>query len=370
MANSNPAAITRDEVAKVLTEIRADGENATYRLVRERLGNRGSLSTIAKHMEALKGGISTPELYLGQFPNRLQALVLEMGEMMDALTSERIAHMSALLEDERRSLIQEKNTLKHERELAVAAVEAEQRTNAELRLRLATALQNFDGAIAELDELRPQMVKAELLNQQLSERVLDGTRRLERLQSQFDTYEEETKKQIQRNVNQHAEQVAALEKGLDVSRSNELSLTQELGAAQRQMDKLAAGEAAAADRATKAEKEQGKLQELIAELSIEQTNSKKREDEREVRLRNAVAEKEYAASKLTSLQAQLIEAQANIEKLRQSGAAESRSLIINLVDHSRRVFELASKTVKKVNPDMQELGIAQREIERLFRTTD
>lgn len=50
-------------------------------------------------------------------------------------------------------------------------------------------------------------------------------------------------------------------------------------------------------------------------------------------------------------------------------ATDNRSVIINLVDHSRRVFEIASLTKAKDSSEFKELAIAQREIERLFQKT-
>lgn len=366
MANNAPASITRADVAKVLAEMQEDGDFPTVRSVRERLGNRGSLATISKHLSALREGWGKPELYLGQFPSKLEALCLSMGEMMDALASERTAHMSALLEDERRDLARQKSTLMHERELAVAALEAEKRTSDELRARLESTTHQRDSAVTELDELRPRLAKADLLNEQLHERVTDGAARVQRLQEHIENYRDEVKKQRQIDADKHAATVSSLEQALNNTRASELRLTEKLGVYQRENDKITVAQRLAEERAESAERDRDKFQALVADLSIEQTNSKKREQEREQRLSLALSEKEVSAEKLSSLQEQLIAAQSNVEKLRQSGAAESRSLIINLIDHSRRVFALASKSVKKGDSEMHDLAIAQKEIERLF----
>lgn len=369
MPGSKKPPVSRTEVADAMRELREAGENITMRSVRERVG-RGSLSTISRHVEAVNSGNETPELHLEQFPNRLEALCREMAEMMDEMAIERVAHERALLEQESRSLAQQRSSLLHEREIAVTAYEAEQRVSAELRARLGEALNSLALAETELDELRPKLAKADMLNEQLTERALESSRRIDRLQLQITTYEDEVKKQRQIDADKHAGQVSALEQSLSNSRGNELRLTEQLGEANRKIDRLNAGLDSAESRATASEAEHLKLQQLVGELSVEQTNSRKREAEREQRLLSAVSDKEAAAGKISSLQDQLIEAQSNIEKLRQNGIAESRSLIINLVEHSRRVFELARKHSPKGDADVSEAATSQKELERLFCTAN
>ncbi len=368
MATSNKPPVSRTEVANAMRGMRENGEHITIRAVREKIG-RGSLTTVSRHVEAVNSGNESPEIHLEQFPNRLEALCREMGQMMDELAIERVAHERALLEEDRRTLAQQKSSLIHERELAVAAYETELRTTAELRLRLMEATENQNSSISELNELRPRLAKADLMNEQLSERVLEGNSKIDRLKQQITTYESEVKNQRQTEANRHAGQVGALETSLSNSRENELRLTEQLGDAKRQIVKLNAGQERAENRATLAEKELAKMQELVADLSIEQTKSVQREEERELRLRTAISDKEVAALKLTGLQEQLIQAQSNLEKLRVSGAAESRSVITGIVEHSRRVFELASRAANK-DPELKELGNSQRDIERLFGPAD
>lgn len=370
MAMDSSQTLKIEDTAKAREALLERGEKITVAAVRKQLGERGSNTTISEHLKKLSSGWGSPSLYLGQFPQRLNALCQDMAEMMEDLAIQRVAHMSALIEDERRDLALQKSALQHERELALTAFEAEQRTNAELRLRLAEATQNHSAAVAELNDLRPRVAKADLLNEQLSERMLEASRKIDKLQLHITNYEDEVKKQLQLDADLHAGQVAALEQGLTTSRTNELRLTENLGEAKRRIDSLTTGQSAAESRAALAERELSKSQALVVELSIEQTNNRKREEDREQRLSAALTDKEAAANKLIRLQEQLIEAQSSVEKLRLKGAAEHKSLISNLVDHSRRVFELASQTVTIGNSDLKELGFAQSEIERLFRNTD
>ena len=369
MAPSKKPPVSRTEVATAMLELRENGEATSIRAVRAKIG-RGSLTTISRHVEAVNAGNESPELHLEQFPNRLESLCREMAEMMDEMAIERVAHERALLEKESQNLVKQKNSLVHERELAVTAYEAEQRVSAELRARLAEALNNLGLAEAELDEVRPKLAKADMLNEQLSERALESSRRIDRFQLQITTYEDEVKKQRQIDADQHAGQVSALELSLTNSRANELRLTENLGEANRKIDRLTAGLDAAENRASAAEAERLKLQQLVGELSVEQTKSRKREEERELWFQSAARDKEAAADKISSLQGQLIEAQSNVEKLRQNGVAESRSLISSLVEHSRRVFELARKNASKGDVELTEAEFSQKELERLFSSAN
>lgn len=369
MAASKKPPVSRTEVADAMRRLREAGKPITVRSVRDEVG-RGSYTTISRHMESVNAGNESPELHMEQFPNRLEALCREMVQVIDELAIERLAHERGLVEQERRSLAEQRSVLLHEKEIAVGAYEAEQRANAELHQRLAEATNNLGAAVKELDELRPRVAKADLLNEQLTVRLHEGNDKAKQLQHHIDHSDAQFTKQRQRDADKHASKVGALEVDLSNLRSSELRLTEQLGNANREIDKLTTGRETAIQRAEVAEAKEAKLQTLVGELSIEHTDSKKREAEREGRLNTAMSERDTAASKLTTLQAQLIEAQSNIERLRQAGAAESRSVIVNLVEHSRRVYELASSSAKKGNPELQELGIAQREIERLFRFTE
>lgn len=369
MPASKKPPVSRTEVADAMRELREAGENITMRSVRERVG-RGSLTTISRHVEAVNAGNESPELHLEQFPNRLESLCREMVEVIDELAIERVAHEKGLLEQERRALAEQRNALQHEKDMAVVALEAESKSNDDLRLRLAEAMQTNEGMARELNELRPRAAKAELLNEQQTVRLHEGNEKVKKLEHHIEHSDAQFTKQRQRDADDHARKIAALEGELANIRTSELRLTEQLGNANRDIDKLTLSQQSAHQRAETAEAKQAELQALVGELSIEQNASKKREADREQRLANAVTERDAAVHKHTSLQGQLIEAQSNIEKLRQGGAAESRSVIANLVEHSRRVYELAVASAKKANPELQELGIAQREIERLFRTAD
>ncbi|NVL48686.1 hypothetical protein F2S72_01590 [Pseudomonas syringae pv. actinidiae] len=365
---TKPVNLQIDETEKARKQLLERGENVTLKAIRALTGH-GSYSTISAHLKMLDSGWGGAELFLGQFPRRVEAICLELADAMDEVAIERTAHMTAMLEDQLRALENEKSNLQHERALAKAALESEQRTTAELRLRLVSATQKHDKTIADLESIQGKHAKDRQEIAQLTERVAERDRRIEQLDSKHDKYVSLTKAQFQANADEHAGRVGRLEEELKAIRANELRLTEQLGSAHRQIDKLSSAEVTALGRATAAEQERGKLQQLVAELSIEQTNSKKREEERELAMRQALMEKDATASRLTSLQAQLIDAQSNVESLRQTRASESRSLIINLVDHARRVFEIAN-SVKKDAPEMQEIAIAQREIERLFGTTE
>ena len=120
MSPSKKPPVSRTEVATAMRELRENGDTVSIRSVRQRVG-RGSLTTISRHVEAVNAGNESPEIHLEQFPNRLESLCREMAEMMDEMAMERVAHERALVEQEAQNLVKQKNSLVHERELAVTA---------------------------------------------------------------------------------------------------------------------------------------------------------------------------------------------------------------------------------------------------------
>ncbi len=122
-------------------------------------------------------------------------------------------------------------------------------------------------------------------------------------------------------------------------------------------------------RAVQAEAQQSKLEALVSDLSVEQLEFKRREKEREGKLTTAITTNSELQRQLAGMQSQIIDVQARSAKQLDDMATHNRSVIINLVDHSRRVFEIASLTKAKDSSEFKELAIAQREIERLFQKT-
>lgn len=361
--------VTLAEVATAMRELREEGESVTVRAVRERV-SRGSLTTISRYMEAVNAGNETPELHLEQFPVRLESLCREMVGALDELVAERVSQEREQVEAIRRNVESRWNGLVVERDTAVQAHASEQRLTLDLQQRLVSETAKLNAALSELEELRPRAVKAEALNSQLNERLLESSRSIEQLQTHIDNYSEQVRVKRQQDAADHASKVDELEQRLSSSKHNELHLTEQLGNAQRDIARLEAANQAALKRAEQAEHKQGELQVLVSDLSVEQKESKARESKREKQLNEAHSAKEQMSAQVNLLQGQLIEAQARIEKIREVRVDESRSVIINLVEHSRRVFELAKASAKTAGPDFQELAIAQREIERLFKTQE
>jgi len=357
--------VSRAEVAAAIKAIENDGGEASTRAIREHIGH-GSYTTIADHVAAIRAGAETPERQLASLPAQVEAPLRDMLAAMGDLAMQRTNQERESLEQRRLEIEQRWSGLLMEKDAAVQAFESEQRLTAELRLRLATESQKLEAAQKELAEWKPRAIKAEALNDQMNTRLAESSRRIDELKSNLDNLEAQTKLQRQRDIDAHNSQVAQLQQAIDAGHGNELRLTEQLGQVQRACEKLEASLREETRRANDAVTQQAKLQALVADLSVAQTESEKLAARHETQLAEAIAARDAMSEKLGIAQSNLIAAQDRIEQLRVSGSAESRALILNLIDHSRRVFAHAKGVAKKTDPDFQELGIAQREIERLF----
>lgn len=365
MKGNRKAPVTLGEVAEAMRELREEGVTLSVRAVQERVG-RGSFTTITKHMAAASAGIETPEQHLEQFSPRLEALCKEMISHMNELAAERVSQEREHVEAMRRNIESRWNNLVMEKETAVTNLDNERRTNVELRQRLADTMQQLESARAALAESTTRAAAAETQVAQLNERIKDSTQQIERQQAYINNYEAHVAQQRQRDAEEHSAKLGAMESALNASRSKELNLTTQLGDANRTNERISADLRAAELRCNQAVAEHSRLQALVAQLSVEQNESKKREERIERQLAESLATRESLQGEVTKLQSQLIAAQGRIDKVRDDATAESRSVILNLVSHSRRLFEMAQTGHKKSSPELQELGIAQKEIERLF----
>lgn len=360
-------AVSRSQVAAAMETLMTEGREPSTRAVRELIGH-GSNTTIADHIAAVKAGAATPERQLEALPEQLEAPLRKMLAVMGELADNRTTQAREALEARQREIEARWGGLVLEKETALQSLEAEQRVTAELRLRLADETRKLELALGELGEWRERAVKAEALNGQLEKRLSDSSKQLDETRAQLDNLERATEVQRQREADAHNGRVAQMQQVIDAGHANELRLTEALGQSEREREKLGSAMRETALKIAAAEIKQAELQELVAEMSIGQAENTKREARLEAQLSEALAAKDVMSERLNTLQASLITAQERIELVRESATADSRSFIINLVDHSRRVFAHAQGVVKKSDKDFQELAIAQREIERLFAT--
>lgn len=360
-------AVSRSQVAAAMETLIAEGREPSTRAVRELIGH-GSNTTIAEHIAAVKAGAATPERQLEALPEQLEAPLRQMLAVMGELADNRTTQAREALESRQREIEARWGGLVLEKESALQSLEAEQRVTAELRLRLADETRKLESAQSELGEWRERAVKAEASNGQLEKRLSDSSKQLNETRAQLDNLERATEVQRQREADAHNGRVAQMQQVIDAGHANELRLTEALGQSEREREKLGSAMRETALKMAAAETKQAELQELVAEMSIGQAESTKREARLAAQLSEALAARDVMSERLNTLQASLIAAQERIEQVRESATAESRSFIINLVDHSRRVFAYAQGVVKKSDKDFQELAIAQREIERLFAT--
>ncbi|WP_178129920.1 DNA-binding protein [Pseudomonas sp. MWU12-2323] len=365
MTKSRKAPVSQADVSAAMRELREEGLATSVRQVQNRVG-RGSLGTISKLMAKVSEGVDTPDRHLESFPTRLEALCLEMVGVLDELATERVAAEREKVEAQRRHIEEKWNNLMLEKEAAVHGLDAERKANAELRSRLVDATQKLEETADQLGESKTRTATAEAQVAQLTERLEEAVTELERERAYITNYDTQVKLQRQRDLEEHTSIVSAKEAALNASKSNELLLTSMLGEVGRESDKLATQLREQTLRAEQAVAGEQKQQELVAHLSVEQEASKKREARREELLLDAQAVRDSLHVSVNSLQGKLIEAQERIDQLRENGTAESRSVIHNLILHARRALELAQAGTNKGSTEVQELGIAQKEIERMF----
>lgn len=360
--------VTLAEVAEAMRELQEEGTEASVRAVRARIG-RGSNTTLMRFIDMVRSGSASPQQHLDEFPGRLESLCREMVQTLGDLADERVAKERAEVEAVRRNIEARWNTLLMEKETAVNAFEAEKRITADLTQRLEALTKKLDSVVADRDELKERANVAETLNEQLNERLLGQSRQIDEMKRMAEHYEQQVATQREQDARRHSKQIEGLESSLRDSHANELRLTEQLGNAKRELDRLKKDGEQLSRRAEQAEAQQSKLEALVSDLSVEQLEFKRREKEREGKLTTAVTTNSELQRQLAGMQSQIIDVQARSAKQLDDMATDNRSVIINLVDHSRRVFEIASLTKAKDSSEFKELAIAQREIERLFQKT-
>ncbi len=357
--------VTLAEVAEAMRELQEEGTDTSVRAVRARVG-RGSNTTLMRFIDMVRSGSASPQQHLDEFPSRLESLCREMVQTLGDLADERVAKERAEVEAVRRNIEARWNTLLMEKETAVNAFEAEKRITTYLTQRLEALTTKLESVTADRDEQKERAGVAEALNEQLNERLLGQNSQIVEMKAMAEHYEQQVAIQREQDARRHGKQIEGLESSLRESHVNELRLTEQLGNAKRELDRLTKDGELLARRAGHAEAQQTRLEALVSDLSVEQLEFKRREKEREDKLTAAVSTSSELQRQLASMQSQIIEVQARSAKQLDDMAADNRSVIANLVEHSRRVFELANHTKAKESPDFKELAIAQREIERIF----
>lgn len=360
--------VTLAEVAEAMRELQEEGTDTSVRAVRARVG-RGSNTTLMRFIDMVRSGSASPQQYLDEFPSRLESLCREMVQTLGDLADERVAKERAEVEAVKRNIEARWNTLLMEKETAVNAFEAEKRITTDLTQRLEALTKKLESVTVDRDQQKERAGVAEALNEQLNERLLGQSRQIDEMKAMAEHYEQQVATQREQEARRHAKQIEGLDSSLRDAHANELRLTEQLGNAKRELERLTKDGEQLARRAQQAEAQQSKLEVIVSDLSVEQLEFKRREKEGEGKLTAALSTNSELQRQLAGMQSQIIEVQARSAKQLDDMAADNRSVIANLVDHSRRVFELASHTKAKDSPDFKELAIAQREIERLFQKT-
>ena len=263
---------------------------------------RGSLTTISKFIQQVQRGL---RVELNAHPQQsIQSLCQQLMAATDVLAAQTAAHERKQSEAFRHKLEQQLLQAEQEKHLALTQLEAEQK----LRAQMSRALEQRDAALVGTE--------AEL-------------------------------KQV---------------------RSNELRLTEEIGRLKSALTQAQAALSAEQQQTLNAQAKREELQALVSELSILQLADQNA-------LSNAQAERDQAKAKhaqlteqISQLQHELIAAQNRIEQQRVHATEQRRNVTVGLVEHAQRALQLARQfdQGRGDKDSLQELSIAQREIERLF----
>ena len=357
--------VTLAEVAEAMRELQEEGAEPSVRAVRARIG-RGSNTTLIRFIEMVRAGNASPQQHLEEFPERLSSLCRDMVQVLGELAEERVAQERAEVAAVRRNIEGRWNGLMLEKETAVNAYEAEKRIVGDLTQRLDAVTKKLESATAEREGFMERAGVAEALNEQLHERLLEQSQQIDTLKAQAEHYEQQVTAQREHEARKHAQQIEGLEATIRESHANELRLTEQIGNTKRELERMTKDAEQFSRQASLAEAEQKKLEALVADLSVEQLEFKRRDEQRERQLNATMTTNGELQTQLARMQSQIIEVQSRSARQLEDMATDNRSVIINLVDHSRRVFEIASLTKAKDSSEFKELAIAQREIERLF----
>jgi chromosome segregation ATPase len=315
--------------------------------------------------QAIAGANTAAQVH-EQLPDRLLTVFREALLVVDELALEKVATERENIESLRRDIESKWNGLLLEKEATTHALDAEQRSNAELRLRLANETQRSEGLTEDLAKASSRADTSEANVVNLRERVTGLESQLKKTQDDRREYEAEVVRLRKQDQAEFKQALGTLQSALNSSREAELKMTRQLGEAARETDKLASENLELKARLESAVAGEAKQQGWVASLTVELNEATKQVKSLE---RSHMA----ALSSKDQLQASLIDAHDRIERLRQdverqraATNAETRSTIHNLIEHSRKAVEHASAYSKKTDPDLKEFIRVQKEIERLF----
>ena len=151
--------ITYDRVAAAAAALVAEGTKPTTRILRERLGNIGSMPTVLKHLQTWKANQATPRDHSRTLPEALLQAILHY---VDQTTEQATTGLSAELADHQRDMA----GLALENDRLASVIDDLTSANGQLKAGMARA----EGQAAQLtDELRrvqSELAEArELVNQ-------------------------------------------------------------------------------------------------------------------------------------------------------------------------------------------------------------
>ncbi|KMM78462.1 DNA-binding protein [Pseudomonas deceptionensis] len=227
--------VTFDRVLDAVTELKKQGLKVTCGAVRTQIGS-GSLSTISRFLKDIsliqKSNIS-PEDYIHQFPDRLQALMRSMyAEIVEAASSATAEERRKIqeLEDRLRArwAANVKDKLRVSRRL-----EVEIKHGVEVRSELKQATQKIWNDQELMNHLTARTARAESENSQLRELTAKLEKINDNLKRQIEHFEQHTLKQRRAEDQMHLLKTTKLEQDLANSQARVMDLSMELAKASK-----------------------------------------------------------------------------------------------------------------------------------------
>lgn len=358
--------VSLEEVAEAFHELIGEGLKPSVRLIRERVG-RGSNTTLLELLNKVEAGIETPEEELEQFGPRLHNLCREMIAHMKELAQSHLAQQQDELEQRRENMIQRVNAAQQAQQTAEKELKQERSSNAELRKR-----------ISELEKARDHFQKAlnnqTVMTAEANASLKEMKGRAERAEADAaharktrDHFEERMADQREKEQASHAEQLASLQRVIDIERrkqSEQAEQLVQLGSANQDLRAELSAEQIKFDVAAT------KISELDAQIQSLRVVAQQREESlsNQAKLldtaRDALGVK---AEQVYELQQQLIEKQKQFDAARDADTTKHKSAIAQLVEHANRLYERARQAGDDEGSlEQAELRAAHSQVVRLF----
>lgn len=358
--------VTLEEVADAVRELLEEGVEPTVRAVRGKIG-RGSLSTIGPMVKLVKEGHGVPAKQLERFGPRLIELITEMTGHMKVMAADEVAGERTKLAELTLAVENKMSALQLEHDNAVNQLSHTSLALADLTDRLDKTEQAAAATRAELQKQIEQEAIARTEAAKWQERALRSEADTTQARSQRDHFEQQATEQRKHDAERHREQMDAIQASynkLQERLSTSTTLCASLGGEKELISTQLGYAKTELDKATaKIESQQKIIADLSTDKIADDMTIQRLSSEQNELLRQLHSK----SDQVSAAQAELIEVKAATTAKVDEQAQQQRSIVINLVEHSRRAMDAAIAKSKKGDHDLAELVTAQREIEKYFK---